>query len=493
MTKEALRNNEIEYCKDHIEYFIETYGHIEVKKVDEPLVQKFELWDAQKEALHSICNHRLNIALKARQLGFSWMACHIAAHLLLTRSGRLCIALSRSEEEAKELIRRVEFIFAHMPALIANEREKPVGWTGPTYKKNALDIEVRNGNEPVSTMKAFASSPNAGRSFTADLLLMDEHAFQEWAEEIWTAAYPTINSPDGGKVILISTIKRGSLFERLFTDPDNGFNKIFIPWYADPSRDAKWYEDTKRALGDLITQEYPATIEEALTVPGGAFFPEVNELNTISNDPIEGHTKVYVSVDYGLDMFAALWYKVNEKGEAQIFREYGSPNLTIGQAAEILIEMCVEPVTLFLAPADLWNRSQITGKSRAEQWHEAGVNLTKTSRDFPAGCASMKEWLRPREGKKSRLTILKGEAPNLYDCLKKIQKDAKNPNVYAKTPHELTHFPDSLRYFSVWWVNPAIEPKAKKKKWRADLIEDYKNADKETKALMVSIYGEPIL
>ena len=496
MSLKELRDEELNYCRDHIEYFIEKYGHIEVKKVNAPLVQPFELWPAQKEALHSICENRLNIALKARQLGFSWLAVHIAAHLLLTRSGRLVIALSRSEDEAKELIRRVEFIFAHMPALIANEREKPVGWQGPTYKKNALDIEVRNGNEPVSTMKAFASSPNAGRSFTADLIIIDEHAFQEWAEEIWTAVFPTINSPDGGKAILISTIKRGSLFERIYTDPDNEFNKIFIPWYADPSRDEKWYEDTKKTLGDLITQEYPATVEEALTVPGGAFFPEVNELNTLSVEPIAGYTKVYVSIDYGLDMFSAHWIKINDKGEAQVYREYDSPNLTIGQAAEVLNDLFSEPVTLFLAPPDLWNRSQLNGKSRAELWHEAGINLTKTSRDFPAGCAAMKEWLRPREKDgehlKSKLTILKGEAPNLYNCLKKIQKDDKQPNIYAKKPHELTHDCDSLRYFCVWWTSAAQVPKPKGKKWRADLLEDYERADKATKELMVSIYGEPI-
>ena len=105
----------------------------------------------------------------------------------------------------------------------------------------------------------------------------------------------------------------------------------------------------------------------------------------------------------------------------------------------------------------------------------------------------MKEWLRPREGKKSRLTLLKGEAPNLYNCLKKIQKDDKQPNVYAKKPHDLTHDCDSLRYFCVWWTSAAVKPKAQGKKWRQDLIDDYKNGDKETKALMVSIYGEPIL
>ena len=490
--RELLRNNEIEYCKSHIEYFIREYGHIEVKKTNVDLVQPFKLWPKQEEALRSIMDNRLNVILKARQLGLSWLVCHIAAHLLLTRRGRLVIALSRSEEEAKELIRRVSFIFSQMPELIANERELPTGWTGPTYRVSALELVVKYGNNPNSTMKAFASSPNAGRSFTADLLILDEHAFQEWAEEIWTAAYPTINAKDGGKVISLSTIKRGSLFESLFTDPDNGFNKIFIPWYADPERDKEWYENTKRAMKEDITQEYPATIEEALTVPGGQFFPEVNEVNTITYEKLDGYLKNYVCIDYGLDMFSAHWVRINEKGEAQVYREYDSPNLTIGQAAEILNDLCIEPVELILAPPDLWNRSQLNGKSRAELWREAGVVLTKTSRDFPSGCASMKEWLRPREGKKSRLTILKDEAPNLYRCLKKIQKDDKQPNVYAKKPHELTHDCDSLRYFCVWWTTAAEVPKKSKVKWRSDLLEDYDNADSETRARMIKLYGEPV-
>ena len=495
-SQETLRNNEIEYCRGNILYFIEEYGHIEVKESSADLIQPFKLWDAQKEAVQSLCDHRLNVILKARQLGFTWLVLHIAAHLMLTRSGRTVLGMSKSEEEAKELIRRLSVIFKYMPELIQDERNKEPGWNGPTFKASALELEVRNGDAPVSIMKAFPSSQNAGRSFTADLFIIDEWAFQEWAELIWGAAFPTINSPNGGKVIGLSSIKRGTLFERIFTNPDNGFNKIFIPWYADPKRDAKWYEETQKAMQDGcvdITQEYPATIEEALTVPGGAFFPEVNELNTVSQDILSGTKKTYVSIDYGLDMFSAHWIYINDEGEAQVYREYDAPNLTIGQAAEVLNDLCTEPVTLFLAPPDLWNRSQLNGKSRAELWHEAGVNLTKTSRDFPAGCAAMKEWLRPREGKKSRLTLLKGEAPTLYDCLKKIQKDDKQPNVYAKKPHDLTHDCDSLRYFCVWWTSAAVKPKAQGKKWRQDLIDDYKNGDKETKALMVSIYGEPIL
>ena len=75
-----LRNDELNYCRDHIEYFIDKYGHIEVKKTNADLVQPFNMWEAQKDALRSIQSNRLNIILKARQLGLSWLVCHIAAH-----------------------------------------------------------------------------------------------------------------------------------------------------------------------------------------------------------------------------------------------------------------------------------------------------------------------------------------------------------------------------------------------------------------------------
>ena len=486
-----LREIQYKYCRENLEYFVETYGHIEDKDAD-VLIQPFNLWEEQRSALRQFRDNKLNVILKARQLGITWLVLHYALWKLIN-PGRTVIGLSRTEDEAQELVRRMSVILDNMRELFAPKNDQPVNWTNATWENTSLILTIHFPSQPDSVFKCFPSSPNAARSFTADLIVFDEWAFQQFAEDIWKAGFPTINRPSGGQVVGLSTIERGSFFEQVFTDPDNGFNKIFIPWYADPSRDAKWYEETKKALGDLITQEYPATVEEALTVPGGQFFPEVNEVNTISNEPLTGYTKNYVAIDYGLDMFSAHWIRINDRGEAQVYREYDSPNLTIGQAAEVLSDLCTEPVQLFLAPPDLWNRSQLNGKSRAELWHEAGVTLTKTSRDFPAGCAAMKEWLRPRENQKSKLTILKGEAPNLYNCLKKIQKDDKQPNVYAKKPHDLTHDPDSLRYFCVWWTTAAQVPQGKKKKWRDDLIEDYRNADKKTKELMISLYGEPCL
>lgn len=491
MTIQELRDIEMEYCRDDILYFIEEYGHIEDKDADE-LIQPFKLWDAQKDACLSIMNNRKNVILKARQLGFSWLILHIASWYVLLNTGRTVLALSRSENEAQELVRRLGVILKYMPELIAEKSSAPLGWTGPTYTKTSMKIVVQFPDGPESVFEAFPSSPGSGRSFTADLLIFDEWAFQQFADEIWKSAFPVINRPTGGKVIGLSTIDRGSLFETIFTDPDNGFNKIFIPWYADPRRDDAWYEETKRTLKEDITQEYPATIEEALAVPGGSFFPEVSCENTISKEPLTGRLRRYVCIDYGFDMFSAHWVAVDAYGHAQVYREYDSPDKTIRAACDILKSLSGdEDIYEYLAPPDLWSRDQVTGKSRALHFAEGGINLTKTSNDLKAGCAGMKAWLEPRGGK-SMLTILDGAAPNLYRCLTKIQKDKNRPNVYAKEPHDLTHDPDSLRCFCVWYAAPADgEANENRKKWTDDMWEDYWNADEKGKRYLIEKYGEP--
>jgi hypothetical protein len=107
---------------------------------------------------------------------------------------------------------------------------------------------------------------------------------------------------------------------------------------------------------------------------------------------------------------------------------------------------------------------------------------------------AMKEHLRIRDDGKPILTFLYGTCDSLIKDLQKIQKDKNKPTVYAKQPHELTHGPDALRYFSTWWVSPAREKAAdsKKKRWSPDMIEDWENADEELRSMMRERYGEPV-
>jgi hypothetical protein len=351
-----------------------------------------------------------------------------------------------------------------------------------------------------STLQCFASGENAARSFTADLIIFDEWAFQQFDRSIWTAALPVVNRPLSGQVIGVSTIQRGSLFEELYTTPDNGFHKIFIPWYADPSRTQKWYDDTLKLSGKAaMWAEYPATVEEALDVPGGRFFEEVSDSSILSNDKLQ-QTVCYVAMDYGLDKLACYWILRDRFGNSQIIHEEYESNLIISAAADRILRVSNEliereeitRVEQYLAPPDLWNRSQETGKSRAILFAESGLTLTKVNNDLKAGCLAIKENTAHGEGLKSKLTIYKNSAPNLLNSLKKIQHDEKKPEVYAKDPHELTHSVDGLRYYCIYWTHGGTESAKKvRKKWRPDQWEDYRNANLKDRQYLISIWGEP--
>ena len=186
-----------EDCRKDILYFIKTFGHIEDKDADE-LIQPFKLWPAQEEACLSIMENKLNVILKARQLGITWLALHIAAWYLVLFTGRTVLALSKTEDDAKELIRRLEVILDNMPLIYEKKKAQP-GWQGPVYESTALSITVHWPDGPDCVFKGFASSAGAGRSFTADLFIFDEWAFHQFAEKIWMSGFPTINRPNGGK------------------------------------------------------------------------------------------------------------------------------------------------------------------------------------------------------------------------------------------------------------------------------------------------------
>ena len=496
---DELRAKEVRYCYENPIYWLKTYGHIEDKDADE-LIQPFNPWKEQLETFKAFLTHKHNIVLKARQLGFTWLALHYAAWMMLTKPGRTVIALSRTEEDAKELIRRLAVIFRYMPELILEKGNVPKVYEGAWFENNSLQLTIHFADGPVSTMVGVPASADAGRSLTADLLIIDEWAAQQYARDIWTAAYPTINRPTGGQIIGISTNQRGTLFEELYESKDNTFYHIFIPWYADPRRDRAWYDETLRNIGEVaMAQEYPATEEEAMSTPGGAFFPEVTRDSFVA-DEMKGDKVTYFAMDYGLDMLAAYWINVDSQRNAQIIREYCKPNLTISAAADTILNIThdlmeskeIEKVMLYLAPPDLWSRSQETGKSRAAIFSENGLHLTKCSNDLAAGCAALKEYLKHDTGKKSKLTAYGNCAKEAYRCLTKIQRDEKKPIVYAKDPHDLTHSVDALRYFTVYWINPAVSVKTGKQiKWTEDMRNDYENASADMKKMIIEQWGEP--
>ena len=447
---EEARREEYLYCKENPTYFIQEYVKIESKEGSSPIIP-FILWPLQKQALKSIMSHRLNIILKARQLGITWLVLAIALHMLLSEEGASVVALSRTETEAKELVRRMNIMLSNLGAFVHQPGEE--GWNWFTYKSKSTEINLFLNGKEFSCFKVFASAAGAARSFTANLIIFDEWAYQQFAEEIWISGLPTVNRVGGGKVIGVSTMQLGTLFEKLWRY-NRQFNKIFLPWNADPSRNEKWYEDTKDLMGELVKQEYPMSADEALCSPGGSFFQELRRhIHVCEPFEIPSSWRKYHAIDYGLDMLAGIWAAFDNEGNAFVYREIYESDLIIPDACARMAELeNKEEIYARYAPPDLFGRSGETGKTRIEAFQENGFIFEKSSADREAGWSALKEWLRVYTDKNgastSRLKIFSC-CPNLIRTLFAIERDKKRPSDCAKEPHELTHAPDALRYLMI--------------------------------------------
>jgi hypothetical protein len=72
--------------------------------------------------------------------------------------------------------------------------------------------------------------------------------------------------------------------------------------------------------------------------------------------------------------------------------------------------------------------------------------------------------------------------------------DEKNPNDCKKEPHDLTHAPDAMRYFAIYYHEKSEGPReevGRRRMWSEDLWEDYCDASEEVQALIISRHGMP--
>lgn len=274
----------------------------------------------------------------------------------------------------------------------------------------------------------------------------------------------------------------------------------------------EWLDEADLRKFERMKKENPERYKVAglgdWGIDGLVFFPEFSESDhVIKPFPIPKEWRIYRTLDYGMDMLACYWVTVDTVGNAYVYRELyegrdngkgkdGAGHI-ISDAAARILELTPEDeeVYLTLAPPDLWNRRQETGKSVADIFLEHGLTLTKTSNDRLDGWAAVHEWLKVQKNEfgqlKPKLQIF-STCINLIRCLPELQYDEKKVNDAATEPHEITHGPDALRGFCVYWTVKADTAKtATKADWTQDMWEDYYNADEEGRRYLMQRYGNP--
>ena len=279
-------------------------------------------------------------------------------------------------------------------------------------------------------------------------------------------------------------------------DGEDGMRRIFIPSLLDDNRFlTEGDPDYRRRLLALPERERRALLYGDWTIFEGQYFNEFRlDKHTVRPFEIPEGWRRYRTIDYGLDRLACLWIAVSPERRFYVYREYCESNLPISRAARAILERTPpgENIYATLAPPDLFARSQETGKTKATLFSEYGINFTKTQNERETGWLALKELLSDGEDGMPLLQIF-SQCTELIRCLPALTVDKIRPSDCSTEPHEITHAPDALRGFAIFYARPAEDKgSCARTHWSRDMWEDYLLAGEEEKKYLKRKYGEPI-
>lgn len=202
----------------------------------------FEPWPFQQDFLR--CRDRFRIINKPRQCGISTTEAAECAWEFDNIPGSRVVIISKDGDSAINFHKYVSDMLKSV------RRKNPKVNFPKLLKTNTRLTENSIGSKIIS----LASSKEAGRSFSATHLVLDELAFIEYADDIWQSANATL-SQTRGRVTAISTPKgRAGLFARIFETPGHmGFTTFSYGWWNVPTYNPL-YEEMMAVYDDKLAR-----------------------------------------------------------------------------------------------------------------------------------------------------------------------------------------------------------------------------------------------
>ena len=236
---------ELRNCKNDLFHFL-TY----VKIIHPDLGRiTFDPYDYQKEIFQMLLDNRFCAFLVARQMGKSLSVGAYVLWYSMFNSDKVIGIVSNKESSAIDFLSRIKIMYEELPSWLKCG----------VVEYNKKQIILENG----TIIVAGATSKNAFRGKTANMIISDELAFVEGdkAEDFYMSNYPTISVSKYGKFIAISTPNGvGGLFYELYKGAEkktNDFVYFRADWSSHPDRNEEWKQTQLRNIGPRrFAQEY---------------------------------------------------------------------------------------------------------------------------------------------------------------------------------------------------------------------------------------------
>ena len=218
----AEKKGELVKCMLNPQYYLDHYAHAFNAKTQK--MSQLECFNYQKKAIKNFDKHMNSIVLKSRQTGFSVITAAYVAWRLLFKSDERIVIIANDFNGAKRLLKTVKDYINNTPDWLLPQTR---------VKDNESWIEFSNN----SWVKALACSPQAGRGEALTLLVLDEVAFIENADDIKAGALMAV-SQTRGKTIMISTPNgTNNLYYDTWRNAikkENNFNTQIVHWKDNP-------------------------------------------------------------------------------------------------------------------------------------------------------------------------------------------------------------------------------------------------------------------
>mgnify|MGYP001602614461 CR=1 FL=1 len=229
------------------------------------------------------------VILKARQIGVSWLLASYATYKML--NSQTVLMFSKGQREASELMEKARRVYDVLPD----------AWRPALTARNDSELATATGR-----ILAFPSTEDAGRGWTADLIIADEAAFHPYAARNYQSYRPA-SLDMGGQMLMVSTAN-GPLgfFHEMYQAAVSGASPQvarFLSWRARPGRDDAWLALARRAFVGLpaeFDQEYPSTDAMAFVALTGLVYP-IDKSRVVQQAPCrwEDYKYRYVGIDFG--------------------------------------------------------------------------------------------------------------------------------------------------------------------------------------------------
>lgn len=203
----------------------------------------FHLYPYQEDTLQDFQDNDRVVILKSRQLGISTLIAGYALWMILFQNDKNVLVVAIDQNTSKNLVTKVRVMFDNLPSWLKLK----------AVESNKLSMRLSNGSQ----IKAVASTGTSGRSEALSLVIIDEAAFVDGAEELWASLQQTLST--GGRGIILSTPNgTGNFFHKTWVKAEageNSFKTKRLPWQVHPERDQAWRDRQDAELGPRLAAQ----------------------------------------------------------------------------------------------------------------------------------------------------------------------------------------------------------------------------------------------